>query len=1250
MLRQESRESGAECSDGEISRHSHGHSSQTVERHGPRRSDRSDEEDRRRNIDGDERRLLEKSPTYERRARSSLGPGIDGCQNSQDDGSQRPGGRSDNDDSRSHSSGMGLEAAQCTRREEQSRGSKHRSRSRSRSQDARHPVAAAYEHTSMHESCGNSSRVVNTSGLAATEACEESSPYAFRIAGFLDAKLNGTYVCRPDLKVNDVDTFWSFNDFFMYYQPAAQWAISPHMDDGDDLFLAAMKGGTRALAYQPMESDAHVWLEFFGESWQRVVLNVTKLTLHEYKMELTRPILPFATPSEPYQLVEGVSTMPAVAQPLPPPVSLPHPVPERMFQPTFRTAPAWQGPHDSTSLTRPTLVPAPAPSCQLGLAPGVPGAHAVGIAMQTAEPPPPSIAQPLPSAACAALLPSTSVGLSSTCLPTNAAVEMITRAGATPKSKPVELPESLVGAARIDSTGNSGQGGVETGWRGHSDCPKPDGAQVVTPAVGQPLPSVLSGTPHPTTPPEAHVSQPSVEVSVGEVATDGAKPRGKLVQPPPALQGGTGDDSSGASGHPVANVAKLGGERDEQQPVCWLGGKWPTPKAPAWVTMASQATPTAQDPSTAGGTQDLKKIKGPQDDCGGHGQSSGSKPACTSGDGQGSGWQWRDRSWPNKDLRGSSWEDSFNDGKRAWESRGSTHYQKWRDIDSKASSNRVEATQQNIKGWSSGNAAFDRACRAGDSWWNNSAWESGWQQYQYRDGGRRDQAAPWRQDDKSSWTSRAALEQAEPPVDVSVKQAGFAAATRAEAAGLSEAVTKEAMQARDVKERGREREVDDRDGEESRKEKERKAKDPDGRSAKEKDVASSKQDSAAAVPEPGEKSVKRARAAAVVGTPPPAVGNGESSGFQPTIHGFYLFMREREVIRIRRNQGDPWPWTDDPVLQRVRISNVKREHDRTSVIIRRLLGIQAPAWDEATTTSERERLARGYVITVALWRRFGTVEFIDQLGFQHLPNSEAELKELTERVLNAAVAVWRQGAHACTDAYAPAKHCHRLEDTAWKPGGMDTNLSVRRQARVAELREAERSGILPRSLAKMRMVLVSRGGEKYVRNAYAELIDCATRPIRSLWEQSCDVAASLGYGMPGQSWRRPAETLRAVKGYSAAHGQHAAEIVRDLFGTPLLENCTDRDSWVPVGSGAKRCLNRLHSRDVGKDIHTDQLQRELLDVFAHRCSLWPGRIGDEPSVSLHLHDVQSQLAEFDRYLKAQAGIHERATFYPRTGR
>lgn len=46
--------------------------------------------------------------------------------------------------------------------------------------------------------------------------------------------------------------------------------------------------------------------------------------------------------------------------------------------------------------------------------------------------------------------------------------------------------------------------------------------------------------------------------------------------------------------------------------------------------------------------------------------------------------------------------------------------------------------------------------------------------------------------------------------------------------------------------------------------------------------------------------------------------------------GFWAFLRERYQILLRREAGEPGPWTTDPVLQAWRFCNVRREDDRVT--------------------------------------------------------------------------------------------------------------------------------------------------------------------------------------------------------------------------------------------------------------------------------------------------------------------------------
>lgn len=58
----------------------------------------------------------------------------------------------------------------------------------------------------------------------------------------------------------------------------------------------------------------------------------------------------------------------------------------------------------------------------------------------------------------------------------------------------------------------------------------------------------------------------------------------------------------------------------------------------------------------------------------------------------------------------------------------------------------------------------------------------------------------------------------------------------------------------------------------------------------------------------------------------------------------WQWVREREAIRIRKERGDPLPWTEDPILSTYRFCNVRREDDRVTIWIRE--HIREPYADE----------------------------------------------------------------------------------------------------------------------------------------------------------------------------------------------------------------------------------------------------------------------------------------------------------------
>ena len=102
------------------------------------------------------------------------------------------------------------------------------------------------------------------------------------------------------------------------------------------------------------------------------------------------------------------------------------------------------------------------------------------------------------------------------------------------------------------------------------------------------------------------------------------------------------------------------------------------------------------------------------------------------------------------------------------------------------------------------------------------------------------------------------------------------------------------------------------------------------------------------------------------------------------VAAFYSFMTERENIRLRRLLG--WPreeWTNDPIFKKFSFTNVKREHDRTTVQLHKEFYEDwtgsalsndvsyVPTWDDY----------RVLLLNCALFRYFGCIESAQQIGW-----------------------------------------------------------------------------------------------------------------------------------------------------------------------------------------------------------------------------------------------------------------------------
>ena len=88
------------------------------------------------------------------------------------------------------------------------------------------------------------------------------------------------------------------------------------------------------------------------------------------------------------------------------------------------------------------------------------------------------------------------------------------------------------------------------------------------------------------------------------------------------------------------------------------------------------------------------------------------------------------------------------------------------------------------------------------------------------------------------------------------------------------------------------------------------------------------------------------------------------------IEDFYHIMLKREDLRIRKEAGASWPWSNDKILNEYKFTNVKREHDRTT------------KWMRKNWTRPNDHKPGVTLFNCALFRYFGTIEFAQAIGWQ----------------------------------------------------------------------------------------------------------------------------------------------------------------------------------------------------------------------------------------------------------------------------
>ncbi|CAE7039562.1 Wdr53 [Symbiodinium natans] len=1026
---------------------------------------------------------------------------------------------------------------------------------------------------------------------------------AVKIEGFHQTPLDGLYRRREAVMIANHPTFFhTQGETFLYKSDSSRWTISPTSLRNENLVEAAKRGETPGIAYQKAADKGMecIWMEFLHKRWVDTKPSVRTLNFEEYERQaLSRQKRAAPLPRE----RRKVSSVPVRhtaprAQPLPSRQAVLEPKlsAEQLLQQAQQEV--RREARDEKRQRREQRASQKAQSARSG------GAGQIGQIESTG-----STASSLSISMAAPAEKGSLLGSAATSLPPAAAVA---------KESPLLSAASVTPAPALAAPAKAALLAAASAMA--PKLPPSEASPLLSALVLQPSPPSLSAQDQVVLASTSKVSvlPPKEAPPTAPKMPSAVLPPQRKVGPevpPEALQPPPQEPPPPAPPAPPAGSEALRKpEADESGPPSLVSTPSPhplldpskaRPSIPKTPPKAKSSFPKRRsDPGDDKVDSFLERLTGKAPK---HAEA-GKEQHWQQWD----DWRWQDREWD----WASNWQDQWKDG--AW----------------KANDDR----------WPDKAAAQNQWFGHKDSWWAQKHRESGheskasWESWEWQDG------EPW-----GNWNNSSPAE------------AGSGTGT-CHWAGSEQAADKKLKDGKDSKEKAKEKK-DKKEEKKEKKERKEKHKDKKEKDKKEKE-AHEASEAVAKVPVPKapdqavlEEGLSDARKGEVEAHtakgPDPSLardmGVGDPRdlhvkaasceyGFPPSVDGFFLFMRERERIRLRRERSQSYPWTDDAVLRHLRLRNVKKEHDRTSTLIRRLLLPLDDKWRSSTTAQQKRAVVRQYVLSVGLWRRFGTVDFINRAG---LVSGDATPEDLCAKASTLALDLWKDGIHSCCDAYGPTSRAHAAELCAWLGEEACKHLPVAMQ-------------LHPRHGQQMMKSLVNDAGLETVRSGLLQVLNKDGQPFRSLCEKADALADALVDQGPVR-FQRLVQLLGAAEGHGISNGVYAAEIVRDLLPTPICSSgCVDIDHWAPLDRPTRCCLDRLAGRPLPKGARRNEavpnevLLEELLRIYGRRHQLWPASIEDAPSVDLHLLDLRAQLAEFERYQRAKEGRPSRMPFVVRS--
>lgn len=345
--------------------------------------------------------------------------------------------------------------------------------------------------------------------------------------------------------------------------------------------------------------------------------------------------------------------------------------------------------------------------------------------------------------------------------------------------------------------------------------------------------------------------------------------------------------------------------------------------------------------------------------------------------------------------------------------------------------------------------------------------------------------------------------------------------------------------------------------------------------------------------------------------------------------GLCAFIMERELVRIRRHVL-LWPrhfWTAHWVFQRVRFTNVERTKDRATRAVIATLAPVKREWERLKTdgvawSAQQCDIVGSVILTVALWRAFGTPIAVKAIGLQ-LGDWDASQWKIISMNLSSAAFDKRRGLGDTFDA---------CEEFCFTRAHKPPQLSSVPEAGCVVDNDTGGLAEIYRIICKDSVVELAKKATK------KKLVSAAMRGPRAFTEALVRVSGFGGNGFKAK------EVMEDVK-------------LAGIFDHPSIPS--DRD-WAMPGPGARRGCNRIAGRSLGYGVATRWARYppdaaaafvaeflEEMRVCLEECrKLWPAASTGRPDLDalvaenlasrLECGDIQFQLCEADKAWRALA--------------